>query len=115
MHGGITTAQQESGKIPKISNYDDIHRFIRHKLAEIRQMDANILEQEIVHNGGDLDIDSEEGAGIAYGLEGVVGRDLVEPQDLKPDNFTSIKRLSDLLHKNMQKSPKKNSQKRSRE
>ena len=73
-------------------------------------MDSIALEQEIEHNGEDFGIDSEEGAAIAYGLEGAVERELVRPQDLKPENFTSVKRLSDLLYKNMQKPIRKRPQ-----
>jgi len=65
----------------------------------------------MTRNGGDLDIDSEEGASIAYGLEGVIGRKLVEAQDLKRENFISVQRLGSLLAKNVQKSPKKSAEK----
>jgi hypothetical protein len=110
-HGGITTDQHASGEAPKISDYNDIHHFICEKLAEIRLTSIDVLEQEMVSNGGDLDIDSEEGASVAYGLEGAIGRKLVGSQDIKRENFTSIKRLSDLLHRNMLKSLKKGTQK----
>ena len=73
-------------------------------------MDSDALEQQIVHNGEDLGMDSEEGAAIAYGLEGVIGRELIGQRDLKPENFTSVKRLSDLLYKNMQKQSRKRPQ-----
>lgn len=100
---GTSTEQQASNNSLWVSSQEDIHRFVFNKLAEIRFVDANILEQEATQNGGDIDMDSEEGAGIAYGLEGVVGRELISSKDLKPENFTSAKRLADLLYKNLKK------------
>lgn len=102
MEGRITEQQAYNSSF-WVSNYEDVHQFVINKLAEIRFVDANILEQEVIQNGGDLGMDSEEGAGIAYGLEGVVGRELIARNDLKPENFTSAKRLAELLYKNLQK------------
>ncbi len=110
-HGGNTTDQQTSSNLQKISSYEEVHRFIVDGLVGLRFVDTNTLEQEIVHNGGDLDIDSEEGAAIAHGLEGVVGRELVAQKDFKRENFTSVKRLADLLQRNLQKPVRKGSQK----
>jgi hypothetical protein len=77
--------------------------------VKLRFVDTDTLEQELARNGGDLDIDSEEGAAIAHGLEGAVGRELVGPKDFKRENFTSVERLADLLQKNLQKPVRKSS------
>jgi hypothetical protein len=108
------TDQQTSNSINEAASYEDVQRFVFDRLVEIRFIEADILELEIAQNGGDLDIDSEEGAGIAYGLEGIIGRELIGPKDLKRENFNSVKRLSDLLYKNLQETSGKGSQKSSR-
>ena len=77
-------------------------------------IDRETLEQQIERNGGDLEIDSEEGAGIAHGLEGDIGRELIARQDLKREKFTSIARLAGLLDKNLQGPPKKSLRRSSR-
>ena len=92
-----------------ISTPDDVRHFILEQLAEIRLVDASILEQEIAHNGGDLEIKSDEGTSITGGLEGVLGRELTGPEDIDPRYYTSVERLAQLLHESLQKPPKRRS------
>ncbi len=92
-----------------ISTPDDVRHFILEQLAEIRLVDASILKQEIAHNGGDLEIKSDEGTSITGGLEGVIGRELAGPEDIDPRHYTSVERLTHLLHESLQKPPKRRS------
>jgi acyl carrier protein len=96
-----------SEEIQKEPNSENIRRFVLEKLAEIRVTKANVLEQQAVANGGDLDMDSVEGTAIASGLEGELGRSLVRPEDLDLKKFTSVKRLTDLLHSSLENPVKK--------
>ena len=101
------TDQQTSENIRQTFSREDIRHFIIDNLADINCTDASTLEQEATQGGGDLDMDSEAGAAIAHKLEGIVGRDLVRARDLKPDNFKSVNRLTDLLYRNSQQPPRR--------
>ncbi len=107
--------KEPSQRVQWISSREDIQRFIFESLAGMRMMEVSALEQEAEHNGGNLDIDSVEGVGIVGKLEGVLGRRVAGPEDLGPQQNSSLKNLTNLLHKSLQTSSQKGKKRTSRE
>jgi len=108
----VSPKRQRTPRAGNLSSLEDIRRYILEKLAEIRLVDVSDLEQEAAQNGGDLEIKSDEGTSITGGLEGILGREITGPEDIDPRHYTSLERLTKLHHVNLQKPPKKRSQRK---
>jgi len=93
---------------------DEIREFILSELADIRMTDQNTLTQQIIAQGGDLEMKSDEACSITGSLEGKLGRELVGPEALDPTHLTSVNRLSAILHESMHQPPKKTTGKQQR-
>ncbi len=88
---------------PSLSR-EDIDARINEALARVRATDLSMIEQEITSGGGSLEMDSMEGVTVIAILEGVLGRTLPGPEDLKPDQYTSTKTLGDLIEQKLRES-----------
>ena len=95
------------GSGQRIESRDDVLHFILESLGDLRVEPIDKLQQEIEKSGGDLEIESQEGVGIIGKLEGIVGRSLAGPEDLKRDQVTSLKNLTDLVYKSLHTPDKK--------
>lgn len=95
--------QSPSDPTPNLSR-EEIDTRINEALAQVRATDLSIIAQEITNGGGSLEMDSMEGVTVIAILEGVFGRTLPGPEDLKPEQYTSTKTLGDLIEQKLRKS-----------
>ncbi|MEA2582594.1 MAG: hypothetical protein QOF33_679 [Thermomicrobiales bacterium] len=77
----------------------EIRDMIVAELAEIQAMERSELESEILEAGGDdqLEVDSPQAEAILSRLEAFYDRELPGPEDLDPEQFTTIRALVNLV------------------
>src|SRR6266853_4169465 len=92
-----------SDPTPNLSR-EEIDARINEALAQVRATDLSSIAQEITNGGGSLEMDSMEGVTVIAILEGVFGRTLPGPEDLKPEQYTSTKTLGDLIEQKLRES-----------
>lgn len=82
---------------PDIVDSEKVRSALIDAIADVRCAERGSIEQEILSNGGDLTVDSLEGVAAICSLESKLGRPLAGPDDLEPEQFTSLSALVALV------------------
>ena len=82
----------------------ELRRHILQALADIRVIESEALEQELIAAGDNLVIDSKEGEVVIAMLEAELGQELPGPADLDPHEYTSIEALVRLVERKLRAS-----------
>lgn len=85
--------------MPIPAGQDEIRACIITSLAEVRATDVEDIESEIALGDGDLEIDSKQGTTVIAMLEGAWECELPGPEDLAPEQYTSVSALTTLIHR----------------
>jgi acyl carrier protein len=70
-------------------------------LAEIRVCSVAEIEREMSEGDGNVVLDSIEGVALIAALETTLGRELPGPEDLEPQEYTSINSLTALIERKL--------------
>src|SRR5882724_5525656 len=74
-----------------------IRTWIVDALAQVRVMSPDELTQEIDEEGEEFEIDSKEAEVVLCILEHRLGQELAHPEDLRPEQLTTLGALIDLV------------------
>jgi hypothetical protein len=74
-----------------------IRMWIIEALAQVRVMSPDELTQEIDEEGDEFEIDSKEAEVVLCILEHRLGQELARPEDLRPEQLTTLDALIDLV------------------
>ncbi len=80
---------------------DEIRNLLIGNVAKSMVVDEEILQEQIAMNGGNLIIKSHIGVAAIAQLEQQLGCRIPGPEDLKPDQFTSIEALVTLVDRKL--------------
>ena len=74
-----------------------VRTWIIEALAEVRAMSVEVLRLEVDAEGDEFEIDSKEAEVILSILEYRLDQELARPEDLRPEQLTTIGSLTDLV------------------